>query len=300
MIDNLSKATKEETYQCKILQNDTVKITTSTPETYRKLIRHLNSEKIIHHTYQMKQDRAYRVVIRNLHYSIPTEDIRADLQKQGHKVRHIFNIRHRVTKLPLSLFYVDLEPKENNKDVYNLQYINNMKITVEPPNKRSTIIQCTRCQSYGHSKTYCTRPYKCVKCGEDHMTADCRKTRDLPPRCALCSGAHTANYKGCIIYKDLQLARDKRTIRTHPNATRPPTSTSPSPDGGSSHYKRDGTSYSQVLSNTNQVEKADTLSLQLHSFLQEFKNMFTQLINQNSMILNMLTTIITNPQQAGR
>ena len=100
MIDNLSKATEEETYQCKILQNDTVKITTLTPETYRKHIRHLNSKKIIHHTYQTKQDRAYRVVIRNLHYSIPTEDVRADLQKQGHNVHHIFNIRHRVTKPP--------------------------------------------------------------------------------------------------------------------------------------------------------------------------------------------------------
>ena len=184
----------------------TVKITTLTPQTYRKLIRHLNSETIIH-TYQMKQDMAYRVVIRNLHYSIPTEDIRADLQKQGHNVSHIFNIHHRVTKFPPSLFYVNLEPKENSKDVYNLQYINNMKITVEPPNKRSTIIQCTRCQVYGHSKTYCTRPYKYVKCGEDHMNADYRKTTDTPPRSALSSGAHMANYKGCTIYKDLQLAK---------------------------------------------------------------------------------------------
>ena len=198
-----------------------------------------------------------------------------------------------------ALFYVDLEPKENNMEVYNIQYINNMEITFEPPNKRSTIIQCTRCQVYGHSKTYCTGPYKCVKCGEDHMTVDCRKTRDTPPRCALCSGAHTANYKGCTLYKDLQIARDKRTTRAHPNTTRPLTSTSHSPYGSTSHYICDSTSFSHVLSDTNQVEKSNILSLQLHSFLQEFKNMFTQLINQNSMILNMLTTVVTNSQQGG-
>ena len=136
MIDNLSNITEEETYQCKILRNDTVKINTLNPDTYRKLIRHLNSEKIIHHTYQMKQDRAYRVVIRNLHYSIPIDEIKEELQKKGHAVRNILNIRHRVNKYPLSMFYVDLEPKENNKEIYNLQYLNNMKINVEPPYKK--------------------------------------------------------------------------------------------------------------------------------------------------------------------
>ena len=42
-------------------------ISTQNPNTYRKLIRHLNRENIIHHTYQMKQDRAFRIVIRDLH-----------------------------------------------------------------------------------------------------------------------------------------------------------------------------------------------------------------------------------------
>lgn len=103
MIKNLTNVTEEETYQCKVLQNDTVKINTQNPETYRKLIRHLHSEKIVHHTYQMKQNRAYRVVIHNLHYSIPTNEIEEELHKQGHTVRNIFNIRHQINKHPLSV-----------------------------------------------------------------------------------------------------------------------------------------------------------------------------------------------------
>jgi hypothetical protein len=67
----------------------------------------------------MKQDRAYSVVIRNLHYSIPIDDIKEELQKNGHPVRNIFKIRHKVNKHPLSMVYVDLEPKDNNKDIYN-------------------------------------------------------------------------------------------------------------------------------------------------------------------------------------
>ena len=159
MIENLTTITEEEeTFQCKVLQNDTIKINTHTTDAYRKLVRHLNNEKIVHHTYQMRQNRAYRVVILNLHYSIPVEEITEELRSQGHTVRNIINIRHRVNKHPLSMFYVDLEPQHNNKDIFNLQYPSNMKIMVEPPNKKRTTIQCTRCQLYGHSKSYVHDP----------------------------------------------------------------------------------------------------------------------------------------------
>jgi hypothetical protein len=207
MIDNLPTITEKETYQCKILRNDTVKINTQNPETYRKLIRHLNSEKIIHHTYQMKQDRAYRVVIRNLHYSIPIDEIKEELKKKGHTVHNILNIRHRVNKYPLSMFYIDLEPKENNKEIYNLQYLNNMKINVEPPNKQKKKIPSYNVQDVSSMAI----THKCVKCGGNHMTTDCQKSKETPAKCALCSGEHIANYKGCTVYRDLQNAKCKMT-----------------------------------------------------------------------------------------
>jgi hypothetical protein len=65
----------------------------------------------------MKQERAYRIVIRKLHYSTTIAQITAELEKQGHKVRNILNVKHRITKEPLSLFFIDLEPKENNKGI---------------------------------------------------------------------------------------------------------------------------------------------------------------------------------------
>jgi hypothetical protein len=33
---------------------------------------------------------------------------------------------------------------------------------------------------------------------------------DLPAKCALCSKAHPANYKGCAVHKDLQRFRKKK------------------------------------------------------------------------------------------
>ena len=288
MVDNLSKAIEDETYQCKIPSNYKVKVTTQHPDTYRTLIRHLHSEHTIHHTYQMKHDTAYRVVIQDLHYSIPITDIKDELQKLGHPVRNIINIRHRVHKYPLSMFYVDLEPMSNNKEIYDLQFIHNMKITVEPPHERNTILQCTRCQLYGHSKSYCTRPYKCVKCGGNHMTSECRKTKDTPTKCALCSGEHNANCKGCAVYKELQQARGKPTTKHPLPATRntnPPLPSQCPP----LQPMTDSASYPQALRGNKETNSPDDLGTHLTILLQEFKTMFSQLIHQNSLILNMLT-----------
>ena len=77
-----------------------------------------------------------------------------------------------------------------------------MKIIVEAPRKKNHIVQCTRCQFYGHTKSYCSRPYVCVKCGGEHNTTLCTKDPAAPATCALCGGQHPASYKGCIIHKN--------------------------------------------------------------------------------------------------
>jgi hypothetical protein len=137
-IAHLSAIIEEEQYHCKVIANDTIKIYVATPESYRKLIKHLQKkqtpwplvrertiptegpplvehlqeDKFIYHTYEMKQERAHRIVIRNQHYSTPTAQITAELEKQGHKMQNILNVKHRITKESLSLFFIDLEPKK--------------------------------------------------------------------------------------------------------------------------------------------------------------------------------------------
>jgi len=178
------------------LPNNIIKVTPHTTDTYRKLIHHARETRIVHHTYQIKQDRAYRIVIRGLHHSIPPSDISEELNRKGHKVRNIINFKHRFSKERLPLFFVDLEPQNNNKDIFKLDFLQHCKIRIESPRHKHTIIQCTRCQDYGHSKSYCTRPFNCVKCSGPHDTTTCKKTRETPAKCVLCNGNHPANYKG--------------------------------------------------------------------------------------------------------
>lgn len=203
MINNISKVIPGNDFNYKSLRNGQVKLMVKTIDSFRKLVKSLETSNISHHTYQVKQERSYRVVIKGIHHTTPISDIKSKLISSGHAVRNIANVKSRGSKEPLPMFFVDLEPKPNNKDVYNIHDINKAIVTIEPPKRTDDLVQCHRCQMFGHSKAYCKRPFRCVKCGLDHSTAECTKNTKTPPRCTNCLKNHTANYKGCKIYREL-------------------------------------------------------------------------------------------------
>ena len=75
------------------------------------------------------------------------------------------------------MFYVDLEPKENIKEIYKLQYLNNMKINVEPTNKKKTPF----CNALDANSTVTQNPTArdstYVKCGRSHMITECQQLK---------------------------------------------------------------------------------------------------------------------------
>jgi hypothetical protein len=119
---------------------------------------------------------------------------------------------------------------------------------------------------------------------------------DTPATCALCKGNHPANYKGCSVYRELLNAKNKRTPRrsnvqtsrykndTHINI--------PHEVNTQNSNHNNVPTYAQVAS-PNRNSNNNNLDNKFSSFLLEFKNMFSQLLNQNSMILTMLTTVIS-------
>jgi hypothetical protein len=66
-------------------------------------------------------ERSYRVVLKNMHYSINPAEIQSEIEKLGHTVTSIYNIKHHLTKLPLTMFFVDLKLAINNKDIFNVE-----------------------------------------------------------------------------------------------------------------------------------------------------------------------------------
>lgn len=209
--------------KCNAISNNVIKITSRTEEEYRK-VKHfliqsnenlrkdsnnINQPPLEYHTYQLKSERLYRIVIRGLQTSMNATDIAAEIQSLGHEVTNVLNVQKtrningekKIYKFPL--FYVDIKQNENNKLAFNITELLNCKVKVEPPNKTNSIPQCTNCQQLGHTKSFCSRKAKCVKCAGNHLTTSCTKTRHSVATCALCNEkGHPANYKGCPVYQN--------------------------------------------------------------------------------------------------
>jgi hypothetical protein len=183
-----------------------VAIHPSTPALYRTIVHYFRSNNIKFHTYQLAEDKPYRIVIRGLHHSTPVRAISNELQTMGFQVRNVTNVLS-FNKIPLPLFFIDLEQNDKNEEVYSLRTLLHTLISVEDPRPKRSVIQCTRCQKLGHTKSYCNNTPKCVRCAGLHMSKECTKTRDTPAKCALCDLDHPANYRGCSVYKNIQRLR---------------------------------------------------------------------------------------------
>lgn len=207
LIELLSNHAKEN-YVIKVLHNEQVKIQPKSAEYYKIIVTQLELKGTEFYTYKPKQERTYKAVLKNIHPSTPIDDIKTSLCNLGHTPTNIWNIKARTTKKPLPIFFIELQPSSNNKDIFKIKYLLNCQVNIEEPIPKRTIPQCAKCQQYGHTKSYCRRQPKCIKCAGDHMSAECiRKTRSDEVKCVLCEGNHPANYKGCTIYKQLQKSK---------------------------------------------------------------------------------------------
>ena len=144
MIKSLERDISKEDYNLK-LTNNQVKILPTNPEAYRKLTKTLRALNANIHTYQLKEERPLRVVLRNIHHSADIDELKTELSKLGQEVINVSNIRHRITKDPLSLFFIDLKQKSNNKEIYNTSRLMNAIVKFEPPQIKKEIVQCKRC-----------------------------------------------------------------------------------------------------------------------------------------------------------
>lgn len=240
-------------FECQATQNDAVTIFPRTSEAYRDIVRYLKSVDISFHSYQLPQEKAFRVVIRHLHPSTEPEEIREALTQLTFKVRSVVNVLQSGTKIPLPLFFVDLEPGQDNNRIFEVKSLLYTRIRVEEPKTKRDIIQCKRCLRFGHTRTYCNHAVKCARCGESHLTQDCTRGPSEPRICSLCQGNHSSTYRGCQAYKELRsrrhniglLAKTNKRIddpQTHGTLEQPASDTSRTPPS-SGHAK-------QVYTNT--------------------------------------------------
>lgn len=170
---------------------------TKTPRDHHAITRHLIASSTEFHSFRLPEEKPLRVVLRGIPEDISPEEIKEELAIK-YPVLSVHRMKAARTKKPIPLVLVTLTKNESAKGIFNnLSSIFRIRIQVESLRNRARIGQCYRCQMHGHSANCCHGSERCVKCGEPHRSSNCQKPRDTPAKCALCSGAHTANYGGC-------------------------------------------------------------------------------------------------------
>lgn len=199
-------------YRMRILNNRKIKINVSSTEDYRTITSTLTDKKIHWFSFENKDERPYRVMVKKLHHSSSPDHIKEDLKEQGFKILDAVNKIGWHSKQKLDMFEISFEKSEDIEKINNIKVILNQIVEVEALRKNKILVQCKKCQSFGHSHNYCGKEPRCVKCVGKHLTSECSKVREDPAKCVLCGDAHPANYRGCTVAKELQKIKNKSTI----------------------------------------------------------------------------------------
>jgi len=168
---------------------------------------------------------------------------------------------------------------------------------VEKPNQARFPPQCTHCQRYGHTQKYCNNLPRCVKCSNNHLSKSCTKPTNTPAKCALCAGAHTANYKGCSSLKKISYTSHKKG---HTKITPPAPPTAPSkvlhatdipPLAHTQLNSKQGVkTYAKVTAGNLHNSSTESISIIMSHFITQLNSLITPLI---SLLSNLLNTILS-------
>lgn len=207
--DSLIETTPAESFTANMLNGDCVKINAKTEDSYRVIARHLTEKDHHWHSYEDKQARPIRVVVKKLHSSCQPDRIKDDLSTQGLKIEKVDSKLSWRSKEPLNMFVLSFNNEEDVNKIYGIKYILGCKIEIHPLKNPKLIPQCKRCQAYGHTHKYCRKEPRCVKCTGKHLTANCTKSPQEKPKCVHCGLPHPANYRGCEVAKQMQILKNK-------------------------------------------------------------------------------------------
>lgn len=203
------------------------KVQTYSEKSYREITTYFNNVKKSYYTYQLKSSKGLAVVIKGIESDVNPSEVKCALESEGFSIRSVINIFNR-DKVPQPMFKVELEPdarklKRNEvHPIYNLKYLLHRRISVDEPHKRRGPVQCQNCQEYGHTKAYCVLQTVCVVCGDLHKSSTCSIRAQEEKKCSNCGGNHTANYRGCPIYKNLKQKYNERLKTVRDGANSPP------------------------------------------------------------------------------
>ncbi|RZC32758.1 hypothetical protein BDFB_014354 [Asbolus verrucosus] len=167
------------------------------------------------HTYTPAEEKTHAFVLRGLDQRPTPKEIAEDLENNYNLLADkIYEMKG--TARPFYLVVMDkkITIDKLEKQIRIVLYT---KVQWERHQNNKLIVQCHRCQEWGHATSNCHANPKSLKCAGPHLTRECEHGHLNNPKCANCNGDHVAN---SIIHtsttaKIKPLARQTKTETTN-------------------------------------------------------------------------------------
>lgn len=168
------------------------------------------------HTYTPKDEKTHAFILKGLYHDVEVDDIKEELTVDHQiEVKQLYTLKG--TRHPLYMLVTN--NKMTLKELQTkVRYVDHTSISWERHVNSKSIIQCHRCQQWGHATSNCRASPNCLKCADNHFTNQCPKTRDVPAKCVNCGEPHPANSIECRVYKRKMEDIERRSTRVPPPA----------------------------------------------------------------------------------
>lgn len=268
------------------VSRETVQITLKKQDHFSSLVSYLKDNSILFFTHRAQEDVPVKYVLSGL----PAFDIAevTDELKANNLEPSDVKLLKAANSGDSALFVVSFKRGTcKMQDLKKVKSLFNVIVSWRAYSRKvSDIVQCFRCQQFGHGMSHCFLQPKCVKCGELHLSSECKipkKTTEQNRakdgcddsnrkliKCANCSQNHTASFRGC----PTRLAYLKR-LQDRKNLARARQLNPPQPPRPQPNPVQPGLSFSDSVKGENQQQNSNLFTLS--EFLSLARELYTRL-----------------------
>lgn len=199
-------------YHIKYTKNNT-NIFIQDHDEYETYLQKVSDDGIDFHTFTPKGVKNHAFVIKGLDSTVESEDVKVSLnEKLNDKLINVFKMKN-----TNGLFLVVTDSSVKVQSLNTIaRYVCHTRVSWVRHENRSKLVQCRRCQRWGHSTTNCFATARCLKCASNHWTRDCKlvlkgdENTTQFIKCVNCNGKHLAMSTECQVYLNKLDAMDRQ------------------------------------------------------------------------------------------
>jgi len=196
-----------------------VKLIISLVETRDRVLTLLKANRKEFFTHELRSEKPFKAVIRGLP-DLPEEDIITALREQSIEplVVHKISKKHYEGHSRQACLYLVHFTKGTITlaALKCIRTVDSIRVSWEAHRSgKGRIVQCHRCQAFGHGTRNCSMKKRCENCSEEHDSETCPTKAPEATKCANCNGSHRSTDPDCPSRHNYNLSRQKTSTITH-------------------------------------------------------------------------------------